>query len=231
MPAARPARTARLHRRRDDPPILDQVFSGKHNLLKGGVIDDEPLSETRGDPPVHRPTARNYIQWLIDAARHVARRAVRAGGLRRRQAAGARCSISSCATRCSSATTTSASGCTRAPACYDASRRRCARAATIRSCTCATTRWSARAATSRSTPSAARSPAARTLTVHELHRAPSSRRWPSPVVPARQQLAALERLEGRTDGAARAGVRRSRRLLRLPARRLAARHRQRTSSR
>jgi hypothetical protein len=49
------------------PAILDQIFSGRHQLLKGGVVDDRPLSETdrirawaTGD--------RNYVRWLIDAA-------------------------------------------------------------------------------------------------------------------------------------------------------------------
>jgi hypothetical protein len=51
----------------ETPQILDKIFSGKHNLLKGGVVDDKLLSETEtlsatttGD--------HNYIQWLIDAA-------------------------------------------------------------------------------------------------------------------------------------------------------------------
>jgi hypothetical protein len=50
-----------------DPFILGKIFSGKHNLLKGGVVDDRPLSETE---PIRAYTAagQNYIQWLIDAA-------------------------------------------------------------------------------------------------------------------------------------------------------------------
>lgn len=51
------------------PPILNKLFSGQHAQLKGGVVDDKPLSETEtvraytvGEP------GQNYLQWLIDAA-------------------------------------------------------------------------------------------------------------------------------------------------------------------
>ncbi len=49
------------------PPILDLIFNRAHNRLKGGVVDDVPLSET---DPVRPSTTdgRNYLQWLIDAA-------------------------------------------------------------------------------------------------------------------------------------------------------------------
>ena len=50
------------------PSILDKVFSGLPGLLKGGVVDDRPLSETarvRG----YSSTNANYLQWLIDAAK------------------------------------------------------------------------------------------------------------------------------------------------------------------
>jgi hypothetical protein len=49
------------------PLILDKVFSGRHFELKGGVVDDQPLSETA---PIraYTETKENYIQWLIDAA-------------------------------------------------------------------------------------------------------------------------------------------------------------------
>jgi hypothetical protein len=55
------------HSGKKAPPILDLIFNGKHNQLKGGVVDDVPLSETI---PVRPYTAdnRNYIQYLIDAA-------------------------------------------------------------------------------------------------------------------------------------------------------------------
>lgn len=53
----------------DNPPdILEKVFFGRHNLLKGPVVDDVPLSETS----IVRPYAtgnRNYLQWLADTAR------------------------------------------------------------------------------------------------------------------------------------------------------------------
>jgi hypothetical protein len=49
------------------PLILDQVFSGNQLLLKGGVIDDKPLSESA---PIRAYTTSgtNYLQWLIGAA-------------------------------------------------------------------------------------------------------------------------------------------------------------------
>ncbi len=51
----------------DVPDILNKFFFGKHNLLKGPLIDDKPLSETE---PIRAYTAdgNNYLQWLIDAA-------------------------------------------------------------------------------------------------------------------------------------------------------------------
>ena len=50
-----------------DPLILDLIFNGSHNRLKGGVIDDVPLSEIA---PIRAYTTdgRNYIQWLREAA-------------------------------------------------------------------------------------------------------------------------------------------------------------------
>jgi hypothetical protein len=50
-----------------DPPILNLSFSGRHNLLKGGVVDDKPLSET-AQIREYTTTGQNYVQWLIDAA-------------------------------------------------------------------------------------------------------------------------------------------------------------------
>jgi hypothetical protein len=49
------------------PLILEKVFLGKHNLLKGGVVDDKPLSET-SLIRAYAPGDKNYIQWLIEAA-------------------------------------------------------------------------------------------------------------------------------------------------------------------
>jgi hypothetical protein len=51
-----------------NPIILDKVFAGRHHLLKGGVVDDKPLSETRPIRPYTSVGEQNYIQWLIDAA-------------------------------------------------------------------------------------------------------------------------------------------------------------------
>jgi hypothetical protein len=50
-----------------DPSILDKVFDQGAYLLKGGVVDDQPLSESAGIR-VYTTDGRNYIQWLIDAA-------------------------------------------------------------------------------------------------------------------------------------------------------------------
>jgi len=49
------------------PLILDKIFSGSHFVLKGGVVDDQPLSDTEQIRP-YTETDQNYIQWLIDAA-------------------------------------------------------------------------------------------------------------------------------------------------------------------
>jgi hypothetical protein len=51
-----------------DPPILEKIFSGAHNLLRGGVVDDKPLSET-ATIRAFTTGGQNYIQWLIDAAK------------------------------------------------------------------------------------------------------------------------------------------------------------------
>ncbi|WP_416956474.1 hypothetical protein [Streptomyces sp. Agncl-13] len=51
-----------------DPQILDLSFSGRHNVLKGGVVDDRPLSETAPIRP-YTDAGVNYLRWLIDAAR------------------------------------------------------------------------------------------------------------------------------------------------------------------
>lgn len=51
----------------ETPDILERLFLSRQNLLKGPVIDDQPLSETA---PIraYTPDNRNYLQWLIDAA-------------------------------------------------------------------------------------------------------------------------------------------------------------------
>jgi hypothetical protein len=50
------------------PPILDHVFSGRQNLLSGGVVDGLPPSETA---PLRPSTVddQNYLAWLAVAAR------------------------------------------------------------------------------------------------------------------------------------------------------------------
>ncbi len=53
---------------RATPPILEKIFLGKHYELKGGVIDDQPLSDT-ALIRTYTETDQNYIQWLIDAAK------------------------------------------------------------------------------------------------------------------------------------------------------------------
>ncbi|WP_419695428.1 hypothetical protein ACN2CC_02175 [Mesorhizobium muleiense] len=49
------------------PQLLELIFHGKHNLLKGGVVDDRPLSEI---DPIRLWTAdgRDYLDWLTGAA-------------------------------------------------------------------------------------------------------------------------------------------------------------------
>ncbi|MFI6676865.1 hypothetical protein [Kribbella sp. NPDC050470] len=65
--AARQKLTGLGHAGEVDPKILDLVFAGKHNLLKGGVIDDVPLSESE-QLRTSTDDGRNYLEWLIDAA-------------------------------------------------------------------------------------------------------------------------------------------------------------------
>jgi hypothetical protein len=50
-----------------NPPISDRIFSDRHYLLGGPVVDDVPLSEA---DLVRAYTAddRNYLDWLADAA-------------------------------------------------------------------------------------------------------------------------------------------------------------------
>lgn len=52
------------------PDILEKIFIEKPNKLDGSLIDDRPLSEI--EPIRHytpEPNPKNYIEWLIDAAR------------------------------------------------------------------------------------------------------------------------------------------------------------------
>ena len=65
--AARQKLTALGYAGDKDPPILDLSFSGRHNALTGGVVDDVPLSESA---PIRSYTdgGDNYLRWLIDAA-------------------------------------------------------------------------------------------------------------------------------------------------------------------
>jgi len=50
------------------PDILRRLFVGRQNALGGPLVDDRPLSETE---PVRAYTddGRNYLAWLVDAAR------------------------------------------------------------------------------------------------------------------------------------------------------------------
>lgn len=50
-----------------DPPILNLIFNGKHNELKGGVVDSVPLSETDALRAA-TTDGRNYLEWLLDAS-------------------------------------------------------------------------------------------------------------------------------------------------------------------
>lgn len=52
----------------DNPDILSKLFHSAQHRLKGPIIDDRPLSESA---PVRAycDDGRNYLQWLVDAAR------------------------------------------------------------------------------------------------------------------------------------------------------------------
>ena len=49
------------------PEIVNKFFLGTHNLLKGPVIDDRPLSET-SPIRVYTTAGQNYLEWLIAAS-------------------------------------------------------------------------------------------------------------------------------------------------------------------
>lgn len=48
------------------PDVLNKIFKTRQTALTGPLIDDRPLSEQ--DPIRNYAGARNYIEWLIDAA-------------------------------------------------------------------------------------------------------------------------------------------------------------------
>jgi hypothetical protein len=50
------------------PDILSKFFYGRHDQLKGSVVDDVPLSETER-VRMYTTDNRNYLKWLVDAAR------------------------------------------------------------------------------------------------------------------------------------------------------------------
>ena len=49
------------------PEILKKYFFGRNDLLKGGLIDDQPLSEV-DNIRAYTEEGYNYIRWLLDAA-------------------------------------------------------------------------------------------------------------------------------------------------------------------
>jgi hypothetical protein len=51
----------------ETPEILEKLFLGTPNQLKGGLIDDRTLSET-DSIRAYTETGENYIAWLIEAA-------------------------------------------------------------------------------------------------------------------------------------------------------------------
>jgi hypothetical protein len=53
---------------REAPDILNKFFYGRHELLKGPLVDDKPLSETE-QIRFYTADNRNYLKWLIDASR------------------------------------------------------------------------------------------------------------------------------------------------------------------
>ena len=60
---------ARLGHDGEAPDLLEKFFYGKQNLMKGPAVDDRPLSETETIRPYAADGTRNYIEWLVDAAR------------------------------------------------------------------------------------------------------------------------------------------------------------------
>lgn len=60
---------AKLGHDGESPDLLEKFFYGNQNLMKGPVIDDQPLSETETIRPYAADGVRNYVEWLIDAAR------------------------------------------------------------------------------------------------------------------------------------------------------------------
>jgi hypothetical protein len=48
-------------------PLLDKVLASHHHELRGGVVDDRPLSEV-DRIRAYTTGGANYVQWLIDAA-------------------------------------------------------------------------------------------------------------------------------------------------------------------
>ncbi len=53
----------------DEPDILKHLFLSSQNLLKGPLVDDRPLSESELIR-AYTTDGRNYLHWLIDAARN-----------------------------------------------------------------------------------------------------------------------------------------------------------------
>jgi len=54
---------------KEEPDILDRFFFGRANRLNGPLIDDRPLSESDAIR-AYTDDGRNYVRWLLDAARH-----------------------------------------------------------------------------------------------------------------------------------------------------------------
>lgn len=65
--ASRGLLTALGYRGEKEPFILGKIYSGKHNVLKGGAVDDKPLSETE-QVRAYTDAGKNYLQWLLDSA-------------------------------------------------------------------------------------------------------------------------------------------------------------------
>ncbi len=55
------------------PPILEKFFYGESSLLRGPVVDDSPLSETKAIR-AYTPDKKNYIEWLATSSLDTVRR-------------------------------------------------------------------------------------------------------------------------------------------------------------
>ena len=82
-----------------DPDILDLFFRAGQIKLKGPIDRGSAALRDHCRWPRPRPDHRNYLTWLADAARRLARRPAPAGGLHRRHSRRTRSSTSCSSSR------------------------------------------------------------------------------------------------------------------------------------